>query len=802
MGRRLAPHPRGNADDIAVERFRQGERLLQELLGGTDNSIMLDDGQLHLLPDAQELLRQSELRFRHMFAASVTGMAISSPRGRFLEVNAAYCRILGYTREEVLARNFAELTHPDDLQLNLHWRDEILAGRRDSFVMEKRYRKKDGSFVWVNHSVSATRTETGEVGTFVVVAEDITVRRAAEEKTSHLVAIVESSADAIISEDLDGNITSWNRGATELFGYAADEIVGTSIRRLIPAGRQDEETRIIALTRQGESLRNFDTLRQAKDGRSIDVSLTASPIKNAAGEIVGLSKLIHDTTATRKSAARFRRLVESNAQGVFFWSAQGNIRDANDAFLSIIGYSREDLLAGRIDWIALTPPEYAEPDRRRVVECFEHGFCKPFEKEYIRKDGTRVPVLVGAAVFDDNRHEGVAFVVDLTERRRLEQQFRQAQKMEAIGNLAGGVAHDFNNVLAVIHIQADILKSAANLAIEQRESIEDIIAAVERAAALTRQLLLFSSREAFQPQVIDLSGSITSTMKMLRRLVGAQIDMQFKMASAPMILHADPGMMDQVLVNLVVNARDAMLEGGHLVVETSAAEFDEFAAAHSPQVRTGAFVCLSVSDSGCGIPPEHMPRIFEPFFTTKPAGRGTGLGLATVFGIVRQHQGWINVFSEVGHGTTFRIYLPRLDSQSGPHASTREPSEADGGSETILLVEDDSKLRVSISRALATLGYKVLQAQGGLSALKIWKEHRDRIHLVLTDLVMPGNVTGRQLAQSLLGDNPSLKISYMSGYSVEVVAKDFPLQEGVDFITKPFAVASLAKMVRRCLDAG
>jgi CheY-like chemotaxis protein len=261
-------------------------------------------------------------------------------------------------------------------------------------------------------------------------------------------------------------------------------------------------------------------------------------------------------------------------------------------------------------------------------------------------------------------------------------------------------------------------------------------------------------------------------------------------------------MMDQILLNLVVNARDAMPNGGHLVIETSGAEFDEFAASHSAQVRIGSFVCLSVSDSGCGIPPKNLSRIFEPFFTTKDVGKGTGLGLATVFGIVQQHQGWISVYSEVDHGTTFRIYLPRLAKNPRPKRSALNLDTTYGGSETILLVEDDPRLRSSVRTALSQLGYHVLEAQDGITALDVWKNRRDEIRLLLTDLVMPGKITGRQLAQTLIEDNPQLKVTYMSGYSVEVVGKDFPTQEGFNFLTKPFSAAKLAKIVRNCLDEG
>jgi signal transduction histidine kinase/ActR/RegA family two-component response regulator len=389
---------------------------------------------------------------------------------------------------------------------------------------------------------------------------------------------------------------------------------------------------------------------------------------------------------------------------------------------------------------------------------------------------------------------------DITEHRKLEAQFRQVQKMEAIGQLAAGVAHDFNNILAVIQLQASMLKAEEDLSSQQLESAREIEKAAERAANLTRQLLLFSRKQTMQPRDLDLNQSINDMTKMLRRTIGEVIQVQFKFSLQPLLIHADAGMMDQVLMNLAVNAHDAMPQGGQLVIETSAVEFDESVRAQSPHARPGSFVCLSVGDTGCGIPPENLSRIFEPFFTTKDVGKGTGLGLATVFGIVQQHQGWINVYSEVGRGTTFRVYLPRLAAKSGQESGQPALTTVRGGKEMILLVEDESALRASVRTSLSQLGYRVLEAVNGVEALDIWKRHHDEIKLLLTDLVMPGGMTGVDLAGRLLLENPKLKVIYTSGYSAEVAGKNLPLEEGVNFLNKPYAAQHLAQAVRNCLD--
>jgi signal transduction histidine kinase/DNA-binding response OmpR family regulator len=384
--------------------------------------------------------------------------------------------------------------------------------------------------------------------------------------------------------------------------------------------------------------------------------------------------------------------------------------------------------------------------------------------------------------------------------RQTEQQLRQAQKMESIGQLAGGVAHDFNNILAVILMQSDLLKVGGNLTPEQLGFANEIAATVQRASSLTRQLLLFSRREVFQPCNMDLSEAIVSTTRMLRRIVGEDVEIQLHLASQPLFVHADVSMMDQVLLNLVVNARDAMPGGGRLVIETSAVEIDALAASHSPQSRPGSFARLSVTDTGCGIPPEILPRIFEPFFTTKDIGKGTGLGLATVFGIAQQHQGWVNVTSQIGRGTTFQIYLPRLANSAAPKKSSPALSAVRGGTETILLVEDDPSLRASVRIALSRRGYHIVEAPSGVKALDVWKENRGDIRLLLTDLVMPDGINGKELARRLVDDNSELKVVYMSGYSVEVAGMDLPLREGDNFLAKPFQAHKLAQVIRNNLD--
>ncbi len=389
---------------------------------------------------------------------------------------------------------------------------------------------------------------------------------------------------------------------------------------------------------------------------------------------------------------------------------------------------------------------------------------------------------------------------DITKQRQLEEQFRQSQKLEAIGQLAGGVAHDFNNILAVIMMQVGLAGTDRSLAPETRETLNDIKAAAERAANLTRQLLAFSRRQVMRSRPLDLNEIVTNLTKMLQRILGEDVRLQLNLHSRPLMTRADAGMLDQVLLNLVINARDALPDGGQLFIETSEKTFTEEESATIPDALPGRHVCLRVTDTGSGIPAEHLARVFEPFFTTKEPGKGTGLGLSTVFGIVKQHGGSITVNSEVGKGTTFQIFLPAtVVAPEAPEPSAAKPFPQ-GGTETILLAEDDPSVRMLTRILLERQGYKVIEAANGVEALKVAEQNPGKIQLLLTDIVMPEGVSGRDLATRLQKANPGLKVVFTSGYSVEIAGRELSLQEGQNFIQKPASPQQLMETVRRSLD--
>jgi len=422
-----------------------------------------------------------------------------------------------------------------------------------------------------------------------------------------------------------------------------------------------------------------------------------------------------------RSEARVRRLVESNIIGVSTGDLNGKLIDANDAFLGLLGFTREDLLSGEMRWDALTPPEYRDADQLAVERLRSTGIASPWEKQFLRKDGSRVSVLIGVTTLTaaSGELEAVSFVVDISERKQLEAQLRQAQKMAAVGQLAGGIAHDFNNLLGVIIGWSEVFEERLGENHPLRPKAEQIKKAGQRAAALTRQLLAFSRKQVLEPVILDLNTVVADTLKMLQRLIGEDIEL-IKIPGPELgQVKADQGQIEQVIMNLAVNARDAMPQGGKLTIRIVNAKMDDISIRQHPGAVPGSYVMVAVSDTGCGMDHETQSHIFEPFFTTKELGKGTGLGLSTVYGIVKQSGGYISVYSELGRGTTFKIYLPRIEQSVAQGAQSKNVKEPVRGWETVLLVEDSPPLRELARELLEDNGYTVLEATNGIDAIQV-----------------------------------------------------------------------------------
>ncbi len=476
-----------------------------------------------------------------------------------------------------------------------------------------------------------------------------------------------------------------------------------------------------------------------------------------------------------------------------------HIVDVNDRFEQVTGCSRNDL-------IGHTPGELNLWEKPAVADQWYEALVR---QELVRDQAAKIRARTGSLremlvsltpMAMGGQPHVLLLAQDVSERVLLERQLRQAQKMEAIGQLAAGVAHDFNNILTVIQGHAGLLQHRFKTEDDDTKSVEQISQAATRAATLVRQLLMFSRKQVMQMKHLDLNELLLNAVKMLERLVGEHVEINFKVQDSLPAVYADNSMLEQVVMNLAVNARDAMPNGGSVTMQTSLAEIHRAATPMDPEPRNGHFVCLTFADTGMGMDTQTLSRIFEPFFTTKPAGKGTGLGLSTVFGIVRQHQGWLDVESKVNQGTTFRIYFP----------ATRQPAEKTemvmdttlrAGRETVLVAEDEEPLRQMVVHLLKIQGYTVLEAESGRQALELWERSRQPVDLLLTDMVMPGGIMGSELAERLSAQSPNLKVIFTSGYSPGMAGKDTTVMARKNFLPKPYSIGKLAQFVRECLDA-
>jgi PAS domain S-box-containing protein len=638
-------------------------------------------------------------------------------------------------------------------------------------------------------------------------AESRRERWRAEQAAYRLAAIVQSSGDAIIGKALDGTITDWNPGAERLFGFTAAEAVGQHISLLVPPDRGEALKANMDRLRQGERVAPFEAVQLRKDRSAVHVLLTISPILDAAGRVIGSSAISHDLSRRKRAeeALLLRdRAIQALAAGIVITDASrpdNPIIYASPGFERLTGYTAGEVLGK--DCLFLQSKGTASEAVATVRAALRDGRACDADLISYRKDGTP---FWGQLLISPVRNEAgrlthfVGVLSDVTVRHRLEEQFRQAQKMEAVGRLAGGVAHDFNNLLTVINGYGEIVLGSLPEGHPARELVRQIKEAGERAASLTRQLLAFSRKSVLEPKVLDLNAGVREMEKLLRCVIGEDIQLATVLEPDLGRVRADPGQLEQAVINLCVNARDAMPHGGKLTLETRDVELDAAYAQANPDVRPGPYVLLAVSDTGHGMDAATIARIFEPFFTTKGQGKGTGLGLAMVYGFVKQSGGHIAVYSEPGQGATFKIYLPQVEAAVTARKSHHGPMTLPRGTETVLLVEDEEGVRALIRHVLKSSGYTVLQAGHGQEALRVAERHAAPIHLLLTDVVMPGGMGGRQVAEAVRARHPEARVLFVSGYTEDAVVRHGVLEENTNFLQKPFMPAALVLKVREILD--
>jgi PAS domain S-box-containing protein len=713
-------------------------------------------------------------------------------------------KLVGKTDYDTVAAPMADRYRADDR--------EVMETNRPKLNYEELQNKTDGSTGWLRTNKVPLHDKDGRVIGVLGTYEDITELKQAEEvlreSEQRFRSLLDNAPDAVYVQTKE-RIAYVNLATLRLLrAERREQLLGQPVLDLVaPEWRKIVKERMQRVNTKDGPLPAIEEEYLRLDKSRVEVEVTAVPavFHGDRGALV----FVRDITERKRAAETIvyerqllRTLLDLLPDGVYIKDLDSRFLMANETLAKRFGKDSPSQILGLSDK-DFFPAEIAAVFRADEEKVFAGETVSEKEEIVVFPNGQERRLLTTKVPFRNSQGQIYGMVGigrDVTERKQLEEQLRQSQKMEAFGQLAGGVAHDFNNLLTVILGNVALLQLQESLHPNQATGLVEIAKAAERAANLTRQLLTFSRRQLFQPKPFDLNEVVANTSKMLQRLIGEHIGLETHFAPGGAPVMADRTMMEQVLINLAVNSRDAMPKGGRLIIQTAAIVISEADVQANPKARPGAFIRLKVTDTGCGIAPQEMERIFEPFFTTKEVGKGTGLGLATVFGIVAQHRGWIEVESKVNAGTSFHIYLPRLAESKKSQTEFPRAPEVRGGNETILLVEDEAPVRSLARTMLERKGYHVIEADSGLSALQIWQQHRDTIDLLLTDMVMPDGVSGRELAERLCSEKPGLKIVYCSGYTDEMLGENSPLRDNPNFMEKPFDPHKLLKQVRDCLD--
>ncbi len=800
----------------------QSQAMLQKELDRLREDLVAKERQYRCvaeeLAELKSKQREGDTQLRDMLACSPVGTVVTDLNGQFLRVNDAYCRITGYTAEELLRPGFTyrSITDPVDLERNIEQIRQLVAEEIPDLHLEKHYLRKDGTTIWVRVSARLWRNESGQPVQMVGLAEDISDRKRAEEelrrREQFLRTLLQTTGDGFCVIDINGRIVEANDAYCRMTGYSEEELKKLYIRDIDAIEKpSDTAARIERLIRSGSE--SFETRQRRKDGSVFYVDASVSYLDVDGGKFVCFfrdsSKRELAETALRESELRFRTIYDFNQAGIAQLSLDSRVQHANPAYCRFVGYPISELLGKHLR--EFTHPEVLEFNLEQQSKLVEGEIDHyDLEKSFVRKDGAIVHGIIGASLIRDAEGKPaytIGTVVDITERIRAEQekdklqlQLSQAQKMESVGRLAGGVAHDLNNKLGVILGNAEMaLEDLGYSSQPVRDYLVEIQEAARRSADLTRQLLAFARKQTIAPKVIDVNETLEGMLRMLQRLIGEDIHLSWVPGGDVHPVKMDPSQIDQILANLCVNSRDAISGGGEITIETANVAFDAEYCANRPGLFPGEYVMIAVSDSGAGMSPEVKKHLFEPFFSTKRLGEGTGLGLATVYGIVKQNSGFIDVYSELGKGTTFKIYLPSQGNGEPRSRSVAAAGIPEGSHETILLVEDEAAILKSTEAMLKRLGYRVLAASRTTEALRLGSAYAGKIALLVTDVIMP-EMNGWELSRQLLQSNPDLKVLYMSGYTANVISHHGVLEEGVNYIQKPFSIKTIAEKVHDVLS--
>ena len=763
---------------------------------------------------ANAALKQSQRRFQTIFKAAPIGIAIANPDGYFIEVNRAFTKMLGYRKAEMKELTFVDITHPEDRDETLKLSNAVRKGRINSYRTEKRYLKKDGQFVWGIIRATAVKDNDGQIQYWLGLVEDVSERKLAEEaleeSEKRYRMLFEHGAEGIMVLDLHfGKFRYANPAICKMLGYTARELTAMSVKDIYPRKELKRVLRKFSAQTEGEKrlAQNIPCLR--KDGTLIYVNINSTRVVLDGAECnVGffqdITKRVIAEEALRESEEKYRNILANIEEGYFEVDLSGNLVFFNDASCKLIGYPADEL-------IGMNNREFTSRDTaKKMLKTFNRVFTsgKPAQIadfEVITKSGVKRHLELSASLIRDTDQQPIGFrgiVRDVTtrlksqkEKERLASQIQQVQKMESIGTLAGGIAHDFNNLL--MGFQGNISLMLLDLEDDHPyvEYLKNMESYVLRGSELTRQILGFARRGKYQVKTTNINDLLDKSAEMFNR-TKKEITIHKKFPDDLWPVDVDRGQIEQVLLNLFVNAWQAMPGGGEIYIETEQVYLeDDYDKPY--EITPGPYVRISVTDTGVGMDDDIQQKIFEPFFTTKAVGRGTGMGLASAYGIIKNHNGIIDVYSEKGHGTTFKIYLPASD-KSVPKEKPK-PQKLLKGTETILIVDDEHMVIDIGKEILEKLGYTVITAASGTEALSLFKKNQTKIDLVILDMIMP-DMSGRDTFENLKSCQSDVKVLLSSGYSIDGQATDILNSGCKGFIQKPFSLKQLSRKMREILD--
>jgi len=759
---------------------------------------------------AGEALRESEERFRRVFEEGPVGMALVGRDSKMVRANAALGQMLGYAETELRGMGITQLMSEVETA-ELDQVDRVYRGEIPYYQLEAQFQKKSGSVVWGLLTASSVRGEKDRPLYGIAIVEDFTERKRAEDavRESHslLHAVIGGTPDAVYVKDLKGRYLLLNSAASRLLGKPASDVVGRTDEEILAP---DVAKRIRASDRMVIDVDEPRTFEESfESGDRVRTYLSTKGVYRDESEVaVGLFGIARDITERkeaenelRRSEEKYRALIDNAVYGIYRSTLDGRFLSVNPALVRMLGYDTEDDLLD----ISMERDLYADPtERERLIGQYSlSDRVEGLEVDWIRGDRKRIRVrLSGRTVHDDaGRLQGFEMIVeDVTERRTLETQLRQAQKMEAVGELTGGIAHDLNNVLTIISANLDVLvESGPSDSGDMRADLQQIQEAARRGRTLIKKLLGFSRRSTLEIKPVDVGRLVAELLDMLRRVVPVSIDVRLTVTD-DVVIEADAGAIEQILVNLVTNARDAMPDGGCIDMTLGRCRLTDEYRATRPWAKLDECVRIRVADTGAGMDSQTVERIFEPFFTTKPHGLGTGLGMAMVYGLVKQHGGFVDVESEVGRGTTIDLFFPLSKQQALIPAGDDVQHDVRGGSETILVVEDEEPIRRIARRVLEKHGYRVLTAVDGQDALEQYRVQDRQIDLVISDVVMP-KMGGARLYEELSADGSPPKVLFTSGYTAGDFRTSGALDPSLPFLHKPWSVSEMLQKVREVLDS-